>query len=258
MQVWRERLGWQQAGHQAKRDRKYSGLSDIVSYHCLFRRRPPKKLWCPRCWKKPSGCSHHYHHLGHTGTVSQVSPSMSRALPFIHPSVPQEGWEPAFLMLLGKSLTCRVCSLPVNSGKPCTHANGQSDAENRPEQLYPDDAPFVSPEEPPRRESSVVIIDPLYSSILKSWLRICCPSPLPCICPLQAGGNRSALSGVISCSFCFGPLHGGLLGPWPGFTMPAFVYAHSRFVFSFLLGCASFQHPPTLSAWKNKTGISSP
>lgn len=38
------KAGWQQARHQAKRDRKYSGLSDIVSYHCLLGRRPPKKL----------------------------------------------------------------------------------------------------------------------------------------------------------------------------------------------------------------------
>lgn len=39
--------GLQQAGHWASGDRK-SGLSDIVSYDCLFgKRKPSREHWCP-------------------------------------------------------------------------------------------------------------------------------------------------------------------------------------------------------------------
>lgn len=43
-------LAWdlQQAGHGANGDRKSSGLSDIVSYDCLFgKRKPSREPWCP-------------------------------------------------------------------------------------------------------------------------------------------------------------------------------------------------------------------
>ena len=40
--------GLQQAGHQTNGDRKSSGLSDIVSYDCLFgKRKPCREQWCP-------------------------------------------------------------------------------------------------------------------------------------------------------------------------------------------------------------------
>ena len=41
-------------------------------------------------------------------------------------------------------------------------------------QLYPDDALSLS-----RLESSMVMIEPLYSATLSCWLKICCPVPPP-------------------------------------------------------------------------------
>lgn len=40
--------GLQQTGHWTNGDRKSSGLSDVVSYDCLFgKRKPCREHWCP-------------------------------------------------------------------------------------------------------------------------------------------------------------------------------------------------------------------
>lgn len=137
MGVGREGLGWQQTGHQAKRDRKYSGRSDIVSYHHYLGGGHPRGSGAHYSEDIPV-CAHVS--ITTLGTREQQAHRVQSLA--VHQPISATGREPAFLLPSG------ICSPPANRGKPSTCADGGRAVKNRPEQLYPDDVRFLLSEQP--------------------------------------------------------------------------------------------------------------